>query len=125
MAKSTQYPPNDLSRRERTRKAGKCQWCEQKVALASQYEVYNDLEKGKVVVKKGASKTNNGNGHWCAECKDKRVKLSEAWLSRRNGESKAKPKKAAKAKAKKPAAKKSPAKRKPSKKAKASAADPF
>lgn len=135
-ASKTQFPPNDLSRRERTRKAGKCQWCEAKVPLTEQKAVFNDLEDGKVVVRKATAPGMEAKGHWCPECAEKRKAMSQRWLENRDngGKPKAKPKAKPKTKAKvktkathkakkaKPAAKRTA---KPKAKAKATASDPF
>lgn len=122
MASKTKRAPNDLSHREKTRKAGKCQWCEKKVPLEEQKAVFNDLDEGKVVVVKATSRRGQGKGHWCDECAAKRKSMSQRWLDRRDG----KPAPARKAKAsgtKKATAKaaKKPAKRTVSKPKRATA----
>lgn len=118
MARKTQYPPNDLKRRERTRKGAKCQWCEDKVPLKQQFVVYNDLDAGKVIKTKDASRPSaEGKSHYCGECAEKRVRLQEAYLARRENGGGSKPKKA-KAKAKAKPKSKAKAKAKPKAKAK-------
>jgi hypothetical protein len=106
--------PNSLSRRDRTRKEGKCQLCETKATLKDQYVVTNDLEAGTVKASKDASKPSREKmSHYCGDCKDKRIAQKQAWLDSRDGaakpkgktkkaaKGKAKPKKAAKPKGKK------------------------
>ena len=84
-------PPNDLSRREKTRKAEKCQLCLTKVPLKEQFTVQNDLENLKVVVKKNAARKGAEKmSHYCGTCKDERVKLKTAWMQRTHGEGAAK-----------------------------------
>lgn len=136
------YPPNSMERRQKTRKADKCQLCGTKTDLKDQYTVVNDLEAGKPIKKKNAARRGAENlSHYCGDCADKRVKQKQAWLDSRNGDApKAKPaaKKAAKPKAAKAktarkgaptAAKKKAAVKKPKrvvkKKAAADSADPF
>jgi hypothetical protein len=72
------------TRRERTRKEGKCQMCEKKVPLAKQFTVTNDLEAGTVKVRKNAARKGAETAsHYCEDCKDKRVKQKQAWLNAR------------------------------------------
>lgn len=98
--------PNSLSRRERTRNENKCQLCETKTPLKSQFVVTNDLEAGKVKVSKDCTKKGRETAsHYCEECKDKRVKQKSDWLATRDGSPKPKGKKKGKAKAKKGAKK--------------------
>lgn len=102
MATATKnYPPNDLDRREKTRKAEKCQLCGTKSPLSDQFTVVNDLENGVVVKKKNAARKGAESlSHYCGDCAGKRVTQKQAWLDGRDESPK--PKKAAKAK---PAAK--------------------
>lgn len=102
--------PNLMSRRERTRKEGKCQLCEKKTPIKDQYTVVNDLDEGVATKRKNAgAKGNETSSHYCGECADKRVTQKEAWInSVRNADAKPKAKKGkkgakgkAKAKAKK------------------------
>jgi hypothetical protein len=107
------FPPNSNKRSTDTRKKEQCQWCKTKSPLADQFTVVNDLEAndgaGKVVKQKvGKRKLPEKQSHWCGECAEKRVKMSQRWLDRRAGKAPA-PAKAKKAKA--------PAKAKPAKKA--------
>lgn len=97
--------PNSLTRRERTRKEGKCQLCEKKTPLKEQFVVTNDLDAGTCKASKDASKPSREQmSHYCGECKDKRISQKQAWLDSRDGTSKPK------AKGKKAAAKKGKAK---------------
>jgi hypothetical protein len=106
--------PNSLSRRERTRKEGKCQLCEAKVPLSEQYTVTNDLEAGTVSKKKNAARKGAETAsHYCGpsqnDCAGKRVKQKSDWLASREsgGTKKTKGKsKKGKAAAKKATAKK-------------------
>jgi hypothetical protein len=71
-------------RRERTRKEGKCQMCEESVPLTKQYTVTNDLEAGTVKAQKNAARKGAETAsHYCEECKDKRIKQKQAWLKAR------------------------------------------
>jgi hypothetical protein len=89
--KAPHYPPNDGSRRERTRKAEKCQLCETKVPLKEQFTVVNDLDEGKPVKKKNAARRGAEKlSHYCGECATKRVKQKQAWLDSRDGKPAAK-----------------------------------
>lgn len=121
--KTKNYPPNDNTRSATTQKKEQCQWCKAKSPLSDQYTVVNDLDAnngaGEVIKKKvGKRKLPAKQSHWCPDCAEKRVKMSQRWLDRRAG-IEAKPKKAAAkkvakkaAKPAKPAAKKKPAARK-------------
>lgn len=102
MATATKnYPPNDLSRREQTRKKSQCQLCRTKVPLKDQYTVENDLDANKVVKKKNAERKGAETmSHYCSDCAEKRVTQKQAWLDQRNGSA---PKKASKPKAAKKA----------------------
>jgi hypothetical protein len=72
------------ARRERTRKEGKCQMCEESVPLETQYTVTNDLEAGTVKVRKNAARKGaEVASHYCEGCKDRRVKQKQAWLGAR------------------------------------------
>lgn len=85
--------PNDKVRVKRTAKADKCQWCETKVELKDQFTVHNDLDadggKGRVIKKKVGSRADAvleaNTSHWCSDCAEKRVKMSQRWLDRRAG----------------------------------------
>lgn len=113
--------PNSLDRKTRTRKENRCQLCEAKTPLKSQFVVTNDLEAGKVKVSKDCTKKGRENSsHYCEECKDKRVTQKQAWLDQRDGTAKPKAKKGKKAAAKKGAKKavKKTAKKAPKKVAK-------
>lgn len=71
-------------RRERTRKEGKCQLCETKVDLKSQFTVTNDLENGTVNKKKNAARKGAETAsHYCKDCADKRVEQKQAWVKAR------------------------------------------
>lgn len=108
MAKATNYPPNDLSRREQTRKKSQCQLCRTKVPLKDQFTVTNDLEEGTVKKKKNCERRGAETAsHYCGECADKRITQKQAWLDSRDATPKKK-KAAKKGKAK--AAKKAKAK---------------
>lgn len=96
--------PNLMSRRERTRKEGKCQLCEASVPIKNQYTVVNDLEAGEPVARKNAgAKGQEKASHYCGECKDKRIAQKQAWINSRDGSTKPK---ASKKTAKKTATKK-------------------
>jgi hypothetical protein len=102
MAKASNYPPNDLSRREKTRKEGKCQLCRKKVPLKEQFTVTNDLENNEVKKKKNADRRGAETAsHYCGECADKRISQKQAWLNSRDETPKRKKGKAKKAPAKK------------------------
>lgn len=125
-ASTGHFPPNDLTRRQRTRKENRCQLCEAKVPLKDQYVVVNNLEDGSVSAHKDASKPSRETmSHYCADCKDKRLKQKQAWLDARDGESKprGRPKSSGSGKAK-TAARGRPAKKAKAKKGGRGAAKP-
>lgn len=100
-AKAKNFPPNDLKRRDRTEKAGRCQRCHED--HKTQYSVVRD-DNGKPKKVKAVP----NRSHYCGECATER--LGEV---QRHDERPAKaPAKTKKAPAKKKAAaKKAPAKR--------------
>jgi hypothetical protein len=71
-------------RRERTRREGKCQMCEESVPLEKQYTVTNDLKSGKAGKRKNASRKGaETQSHYCDTCAEKRVRQKQAWLNAR------------------------------------------
>jgi hypothetical protein len=97
MARSkVQGPPNDLDRREKTRKSGKCQRCGTKTR--SQFSV---LFRGEGKDRKVAKvKAREGESHYCADCAAERVAEKTRYLDAQNGSKpKAKPKAKPKGKA--------------------------
>jgi hypothetical protein len=70
---------NDGSRRAKTAKEGKCQWCHTKVPLEEQFVVFNDFEKGKTIKSKNAAKPGREKlSHYCDDCATKRQKIKQA-----------------------------------------------
>jgi len=73
--KGQNYPPNDLDRREGSRKATKCQRCGAKSDLKDQYRVelkgegHGSPGDPRVVKSKGAR---DGKSHYCSDCADTR-----------------------------------------------------
>jgi len=130
---------NSLSRREKTAKEGKCQWCHTKVPLEEQFVVFNDFDKKKTVKSKNAAKPGREKlSHYCEDCATKRQKIKQAGdFDKASGKprgrkpaAKAKPAAKSKAKAKaaaKPAAKKRRVVKRKGKKAGSAAkkTDPF
>jgi hypothetical protein len=106
---------NDGSRKAKTRKEEKCQWCHTKVPLEEQFVVYNDIENQKVIKAKDATKAKHEKySHYCSDCADKRKATKEKFDESVNRGAGGKKKVAKKGKAK-PAVKKAAEKPEPKK----------
>lgn len=128
-AKNSTMLTNSTARKDKARKAGKCQRCGKKTTGRS---VYIDYDKQKVI-KTAAGKPKEGYAFYCDECAEKKVTRLEWKLSRRGkgGSTTRTKKRAAKGKAAtkkqaaaKPKARKRTVKKTAAPKAKRSAAKP-
>lgn len=123
--KGQNYPPNDLERREGTRKSKACQRCGKKVQLGNQFRVQikgGDRSPGKLRVEKSKGAIED-KSHYCGDCAETRKSELQRQVNAELGggrkpQAKAKPKAKAKSKAKPKAKPKAKAKTAPKPKAK-------